>query len=299
MQWKKYKKGCGYSYTLGPYPTFELIRLAGDRVMEVVFSPDFTQKDKLIQLLEQKQIPWRENERLLRRLESKGNAYVIGIFKTDEEAEKERARDWQKVPHLVLDQVSDMGNLGSIMRTAIAMGVDHLVTVGPSCDINHPKSVRASMGAYFRIHHLHLDHLTHYHALFGGTHALYLFMLEEGACPLPFLSIPGQAGSTQEAEDVQEGPFTWSLVFGNEGSGLDPAMAKLGQSVIIPQSPHVDSLNLTTACAIALYAFHGAHLMDPGEASLHAIMNGKRAKRAEEMAPKGGADGNEDQSSDI
>ena len=50
----------------------------------------------------------------------------------------------------------------------------------------------------------------------------------------------------------------YSLIFGNEATGLPAEFARMGQSVMIPQSPDIDSLNLSVAASIAAYVFtHG------------------------------------------
>ena len=75
------------------------------------------------------------------------------------------------------------------------------------------------------------------------SRALYPFMLD-GAVPL------------NAAARAAKPPF--SLVFGNEASGLPPEFANYGQSVMIPQSPDVDSLNLAVALSVGTYVFlHG------------------------------------------
>ena len=69
---------------------------------------------------------------------------------------------------------------------------------------------------------------------------LYPFMLD-GARPLDAVASGAQP------------PF--SLVFGNEQTGLPPAFAELGQSVLIPQSDEIDSLNLAVAVSVGAYVF--------------------------------------------
>ncbi|WP_304263837.1 RNA methyltransferase [Kallipyga massiliensis] len=235
MQWKRYKKNEGYSYTLGPFPTLELVESRPDLVEEVLISPAFTDLDKLVRILEDKAIPYRLGDKAIHRLATKGNTFVVGIFRTDLPGLGEEGRT---ANHLVLDRVSDLGNLGNITRTMVGMGLEDLVTIGETCDIYQPKAVRASMGALFKIRHSHYDSLEEYVRAFGGGgRTLYLFYLDPTARALPDL-------------DIRE---PWSLVFGNEGSGLDPKDLALGQTVFIPQSDQVDSLNLTTACAIGLY----------------------------------------------
>lgn len=261
MVWKKYKKGEGYSYTLGAFPTMELVKNAPEKVLEILISQDFREKESLIPLLEEKKIPYQLADKDLRRLAVKGNTYLAGIFKTlHEEAANEN--------HVVLDRVSDMGNLGSISRTLLAFGLHDLITLGDSCDFDHPRTVRSSMGAVFHLRYSHFDNLEAYRKAFPDpARTLYLFMVDPQARALSSETPSGK----------------WSLVFGNEGSGLDPGAACYGRAVFIPQSGEVDSLNLTTACAIGLYHFssgkfmaapgsgpssgrsEGAELVDPGK----------------------------------
>ena len=51
----------------------------------------------------------------------------------------------------------------------------------------------------------------------------------------------------------------YALVFGNEASGLPPEFGRLGQSVVIPHSSAIDSLNLAVAVSIGAYAFTHTH----------------------------------------
>ena len=62
-------------------------------------------------------------------------------------------------------------------------------------------------------------------------------------------------GSQSLPDVIQKVPERWTLIFGNEGSGLPAEFAKIGQPVRIPSSTKVDSLNLSIAAAIGIYAF--------------------------------------------
>ncbi len=230
MHWKRYNKDAPYSYTLGPFPTMELIDQRADLVEEILISPEFRQKEELIRRLEEKGLPYRLGDKEVDRLAHKGNTYVIGIFR------KETSPVYGG-NHVVLHEISDMGNLGNICRTMLAMDCRDLVTIGNCCDYHDPRTVRASMGALFYLRHEHFACMEDYLQAFGSGRKLYLFMLSEKAETLPRLAV--------------EEP--WSLVFGNEGRGLPPEMARFGKGVMIPQSEDVDSLNLTTAVAIGLY----------------------------------------------
>ena len=72
------------------------------------------------------------------------------------------------------------------------------------------------------------------------THALYPFMLD---------------GSVMLEEAVAKVQHPFALIFGNEGSGLPPEFAEMGQAVRIPHNDKIDSLNLSIAAGIGAYAF--------------------------------------------
>ncbi len=236
MRWKRYRKEEDHTYSFGAFPTMELLTLRPDLVIEIILSSSFTDLDQWKGFLDSNHINYRISDKDVGRLATKGNVYVVGVF----QKEMSPVQDYN---HVVCDAISDMGNLGNICRTMIAFGVFDLVTIGKTCDIYHPKTVRASMGALFRIRHTHYERIEDYIRDFGD-HQLQLFMLSDEAEALNKVAIPDK----------------WALVFGNEGSGLPKDYSKLGKSVIIPQSPYVDSLNLTTAVAIGLYQYTNGRL---------------------------------------
>jgi TrmH family RNA methyltransferase len=108
----------------------------------------------------------------------------------------------------------------------------------PAADIFDPKVVRASMGALFNINFQYFDTFAQYRDIFH--HNLYPFMTN---------------GKTTLTEARFDPPFT--LIFGNESSGLSDDFLPLGTSVTIPHSRNIDSLNLTIAVGIALYEATG------------------------------------------
>lgn len=238
MQWKRYKRSMDHSYTWGAFPTFELLQQAPERAMGIFFHPDFHEKEKMMELAKQQSIPVQESAKAVGRLSDKENTYVVGVF-------RKGSRSAQTGCHVVLDSISDMGNLGNIERSMLALGCRDLILLGNTCDPYHPKTIRASMGAHFHLRITTFESLEEYEASpIFGKRTLYLFRLDRQSKTLP--------QARQQALSAQE---DWSLVFGNEGSGLPDAYASHGCSVMIPQTPHVDSLNLTTAAAIALYSF--------------------------------------------
>ena len=141
--------------------------------------------------------------------------------------------------HIVLHNPSDFGNIGTILRTALGLGIEDVALVRPCADVFDPKTVRASMGAMFRLRIRVYDGFEEYREKYAER-KLYPFMLDA--------SVPLQ-------EAVKEKPEVWTQVFGNEGRGLPAEFAQMGQAVRIESNEKVDSLNLGIAAAIGMYEF--------------------------------------------
>lgn len=230
---KPYKKSADYSYTLGAFPTIELIQSKAKKVREILVHSTFTDTEKLEELCHKNQIPLRVADKQIARLSDKENVFVIGIFE-----KYEQKLDGQK-SQIVLVNPSNMGNLGTILRTAVGFGIYDIALISPAVDVFHPKVVRSSMGALFRLRHQYFESFAEYRTQ-NANQEIFTFMLN-GKRTLTIADCPK--------------PKLFSLVFGNEATGLDDSYLEAGTSVIIPQSPDVDSLNLTIAVGVGTYLF--------------------------------------------
>lgn len=240
MDIKTYKKDFEYSYTLGAFPTFELLESRPSDVIKVFYCSNFTDVERLKKKCLEKNVEFESNDKIISRLSDKGNVYVVGIFK------KYIQEINNSNPHLVLVNPSDMGNLGTIIRTAVGFGILDLAIIEPAADIFNPKTVRASMGSVFRICHKKFSSFEEYlnytqkNTSDFPKRDIFTFMLN-GQKPLTVRDCPK--------------PKLFSLVFGNEATGLPDKFLEYGTSVIIPQTKYVDSLNLTIAAGIGMYMF--------------------------------------------
>lgn len=233
QQIKPYKKDADYSYTLGAFPTYELIKARPEQATKVIMHSSFTDMEALNALCSRHNIPAAVDDKLISRLSDKENCYTAGIFA------KYECRLSNDLPHIVLVNPGNMGNLGTILRTAVGFGIYDVAVILPAADIYNPKTIRASMGAFFRLRF-------HQYASFSDycreypEHEIYTFMLD-GERSLSLKDSPGSG--------------LFSLVFGNEATGLDASYKNIGTSIYIPQTEDVDSLNLTIAVGIAAYVF--------------------------------------------
>lgn len=230
---KPYKKNFDYSYTLGAFPTIELIKARPKQVRGVYIHSTFTDRKNLVKLCKDNHIPVLEGDKTIARVSDKENVFVVGVFeKYDCTLEKDKS-------HIVLVNPSNMGNLGTILRTAVGFGIHDIAFINPGADVFNPKVVRSSMGGLFRLRHQYFDSFEDYRRTYSKQE-VFTFMLN-GEKPLTIQDCPK--------------PELFSLVFGNEATGLDDSYLKVGTSIIIPQSPEVDSLNLTIAVGIGTYMF--------------------------------------------
>ncbi len=231
---KSYKKELGHSYTFGVFPTVELVQHRPDVVIRVLVSEAGLRNKgvaKLDDLCSKRGIAFEINTRAVERLAPKENAYVVGVFRKYESRLKDEA------DHVLLVNPSDMGNLGTIIRTMVGFGVTNLGLVRPAADIFDPRVVRASMGALFDIDFQYFEDFEGYRAVYGiASRRLYPFMTGE---------------SVRLSTARLERPFT--LIFGNESAGLPETYREIGTPVTIPHSTKIDSLNLPVAVAVGLY----------------------------------------------
>jgi TrmH family RNA methyltransferase len=139
----------------------------------------------------------------------------------------------------VCADVRDPGNAGTVIRTADAAGADAVVLAGQSVDAYNPKTVRATVGSLF---HLPL-------AIEPDPAAA---VREAQARGLTVLAADG-AGEVDLFDADLSGPTAW--LFGNEAWGLPDELAALADHrVAIPIHGRAESLNLSTAAAVCLYA---------------------------------------------
>ncbi len=145
---------------------------------------------------------------------------------------------------LALEAIRDPGNLGTIVRTAHAVGVSGIVLAGACCDPHSREAVRASMGSIFAM------------PLVRATEPELLALMRDW----PGDTVGTHLSATADFRHVAyRGPTL--LVMGSEGPGLTEATAQAcSQLVKIPMAGHLDSLNLAIATALALYQIRGESL---------------------------------------
>ena len=239
MRLKPYKKDFPFSYSCGVFPTCELLSERPDMLKKLVVTSDSLENagvKKLIEGAEKLRIPVAVDDKTAERIYPKENTRAIGVFTKYETPLDPSAN------HVVLVNPSDMGNLGTIIRTMTAFELLDLAIITPAADVFDPKVIRASMGAFFHLRYTRFSSFEEYTASLAGQNtpprSFYPFML---------------GGKTMESVKHPGGCF--SLIFGNEASGLPENFAEIGSPVRIDHANTVDSLNLPVAASIGIYYF--------------------------------------------
>jgi TrmH family RNA methyltransferase len=137
-------------------------------------------------------------------------------------------------PSVVLDRLQDAGNVGSILRSAAAMGFTQVLALSGTAALWSPKVLRAGMGAHFGLR------------------------LVEGLAldALEVLAVPLVATSSHAPQALPAAPLPWpcAWVLGHEGRGVaDELLARCALTVRIPQPGGEESLNVAAAAAVCLY----------------------------------------------
>lgn len=138
---------------------------------------------------------------------------------------------------LLLDGVQDPGNAGTLIRAAVAFGLDAVVCLDGTVDPWSPKTVRASAGMIFRV-------------------PVARASADEALARLRSEGVPLFVADTEgEDVDVHPGLEGFAIALGNEGSGVRPSVAEAAAGTLAVRMPGgAESLNVAMAGAILLHA---------------------------------------------
>lgn len=138
---------------------------------------------------------------------------------------------------LILDNIQDPGNLGTIIRSAVAFNLDTLILSNDCVDLYNDKTIRSSEGMLFKLNILRKDLNTFLTELKNNNYTIYGTDVVNG-------SIVGEI----------KFPKKYAIIIGNEGKGLKSTLKNLvDQNIYIPMSFNAESLNAGIAASIIMY----------------------------------------------
>lgn len=138
---------------------------------------------------------------------------------------------------LLLDDIQDPGNLGTIIRSSVAFNVDSIVMSLNTVDLYNPKVIRSTQGMIFKINLIKDD-------------------LERVIEKLKNENIPIYTTNVNGGENIKNinSTASYGLIMGNEGNGVKDEISTLAdRKIYIPMNSKVESLNVSVAASILLY----------------------------------------------
>ena len=138
---------------------------------------------------------------------------------------------------VLLENIKDLGNLGTILRTSVAFGADAVVLFGKECaDLYNPKCVRSTVGNLWKIPVVYISDFSELEKVFSNYDRI---------ATLP--------RATHLLKNYKIGEKV-VVMFGSEADGLSEDLIKFStKSVKIEMTKSVESLNLSVSCAVVLY----------------------------------------------
>lgn len=161
---------------------------------------------------------------------------IIGVYH-EKEADLKQFEPAENSSVILLESAEKPGNLGAVLRSCEAFGIDALIITDSKVDFYNPNVIRSSVGCLFGMNIFQSDNQTAFQFLKSkGFHVLTTFMDEEKRL-LPNADLTGKT----------------AVCFGTEHSGLTDFWLDKGQNYLIPMAGTIDSLNLSNAVAITCY----------------------------------------------
>lgn len=228
LQQKKYRTQSG-KFLLEGYKAIKEAFDSGIKLEKV-----FVEKNHLKEYEFVKDLIIETTEPVLKKLtttESAPEAIAIGFQKT---YDKNLLKNTKKV--VLLEDIKDLGNLGTIIRSSVAFGADAIILYGESVDIYNPKCVRASVGNLWKLPIIHLTKIEE---------------LEENFKDFERIATLPRTNNLLKTFTAKQPCL---VMFGSEANGLSEDLIKFStNSVKIEMAQTVESLNLATSVSVILY----------------------------------------------
>ncbi|SFC15213.1 RNA methyltransferase, TrmH family [Alkalibacterium subtropicum] len=162
---------------------------------------------------------------------------VLAVIKSQESPESLRGDK----PVLMLDEVQDPGNLGTLIRTADAAGFEGVIIGKGSVDLFNPKALRSAQGSHFHLSIIHDDIET------------WISVFKDRGIPVYGTALDERAVSYRSIEPQEK----FALIVGNEGNGVNPQiLEQTDENLYIPIKGQAESLNVAIAASILMFSLY-------------------------------------------
>lgn len=195
-------------------------------ICESIFNEDFP-KGKVTLVSE------KIYEKLAYRGTSEG---IIGVYQSETKSLND-FNPTQQSSIIIIEGVEKPGNLGAILRSCEAFGIDALIVTDPKLDFFNPNVIRSSVGCLFGMNVFQSDNDELHDFLKNNQFEIFTTLMSDSAVDLYKLDFRKKT----------------ALLFGTEHSGLSNYWKNKGKNTLIPMAGSIDSLNLSNAVAIGCY----------------------------------------------
>lgn len=161
---------------------------------------------------------------------------IIGIYKTKNSDLKD-FKPKENSSIIIVESIEKPGNLGAILRSCEAFGIDALIVTDTKVDFYNPNVIRSSVGCLFGMNIFSSSNEIVYEFLIENDYGIYTTIMDK-------------ASENIQTRNLKEKS---AILFGTEHSGLTDFWVGKGKNTVIPMSGSIDSLNLSNAVAVTCY----------------------------------------------
>ena len=208
-----------------------------EMVERVYISESFSKRREALELEGQKNVEVLDDQVFLSAADTKTPQGIMAVIR-QQHYSLEKVLSGERPLVLVLENLQDPGNLGTILRTGEGAGVTGVIMSSDTVDIYNPKTIRSTMGSIYRMPYLRVSDLT------------------EIMSQLKQRGITTYAAHLKGKQEYDDPDYCKGCAFliGNEGNGLSDRLSALAQEYIrIPMCGKVESLNAAVASSVLIY----------------------------------------------
>lgn len=228
LQQKKYRD-LEHKFILEGY---KCVKEAFDAGIDIEYAFVLEEKVGEYEFLSEKLI--KTNAVVLKKVSTTDSAPDVVAVATQKIYDEKDLKSAKKV--VLLENIKDLGNLGTILRTSVAFGADAVVLYGDCADLYNPKCVRSAVGNLWKIPVVYIKNFEKLNMLFASYQRI--------------ATLPRTNNLLKQFK--AKPPFV--VMFGSEADGLSEDLIEFSTSEVkIEMVSSVESLNLSVSCAVVLY----------------------------------------------
>jgi len=232
------RKKQGLYFIEGERIVSDTIKFSSEQVEFIIFTNSFYSSQSNLKEFEQKFTCYNIPDFLFEEItDTKTPQGILAVLRYPENKLSNFEND-KRI--LILDRLQDPGNMGTIIRTAEAMGINSIFITKGCTDLYSPKVLRSAMGSAVRTNFYYIDSINDILNLKTKGYKLYAAALSDNAIFL---------------EDAK--PFDkTAIIIGNEANGISDEILDISDYIIkIPMTGNIESLNAAIAASIVMYHF--------------------------------------------